>query len=59
MKRVIINVLACVGLFLFMGAIGTSDYMVEVGEYYPLSETIKLLIIAFILEIPIIVREVF
>lgn len=54
----LINVMACIGIFLLIGAVGTCDYMVEIGEYYPLSETIKLLFIAFLFEIPIIVREV-
>ena len=51
----VINLLAVVGIFILIGAVGTCDYMVEIGEYYPLIETVKLIGLSFLFEILFIV----
>lgn len=54
----LVTMLAVVGVFIAIGAVGTCDYMVETGQYYPLSQTIKTLLFGCSLTIPAIVREV-
>lgn len=54
----IISLLAGIGVFLFIGSVGTVDYNVEMGLYYPISSTIRLWIIAILCCLPAIIREV-
>ena len=56
--KYIVDALAGAGFFVMWFAVGTCDYMVEIGEYYPLSETVKLLGLAFLLEVPIIISHI-
>ncbi len=62
MKRKIFNglitALAVVGILTIIGGVGTSDYMVEIGQDYPSSETMKTLLMGALMVLPAIVREV-
>jgi hypothetical protein len=40
------------GIVLILGAVGTSDYMTEIGQYYPLSETLKMVGVGVLLMLP-------
>ena len=56
--NVFVTVLAIVGIFIFLGAIGNMDYSVEVGIEYPLIDTIKMLFVGLSMTVPAVVREV-
>ena len=61
MKRfinVIVTVSAIVGIVIFIGAVGNMDYMVTIGQDYPLVDTVKMLFAGFVCVIPAIIREV-
>ena len=61
MKTKIINLCVTVstfcGIFAIIGAVGTMDYMSEIGQYYPLTETFKSVAIGIVLIAPSIVRR--
>ena len=46
------------GIFAIIGAVGTMDYMSEIGQYYPLTETFKSVAIGVALFVPAIVRRI-
>jgi len=50
--RVIAGFVLLFGVVLIVGAVGTSDYMDEIGQYYPLVETMKTIGIGLILMVP-------
>ena len=50
----VLKVLAVAGIIIFIGGVGTMDYMVTVGKHYPLMYTLLTLLIGFILVIPAI-----
>lgn len=54
----VITILAVVGFFVFMGAVGTMDFMVEQKIDYPMIDTVKTAIPGLLLMVPSIVREV-
>lgn len=54
----IITVLACVGILLLIGSAGNADYATEVGEHYPLIDSVKLIVAGIIMLLPAILREV-
>ena len=54
----VVTILAVVGFFIFMGAVGTMDIMVEKKIDYPLLNTIKTALPGLLCMIPAIVREV-
>ena len=56
--NVFVTVLAIVGIFIFLGAIGNMDYSVEVGIEYPLIDTIKMLFAGLAMTVPAVIREV-
>ena len=56
--KVIIGICAIVGVIMFMGAVGNMDYMVEIGQDYPFSETLKYIFISILLMAPFCIREV-
>jgi len=53
-----ITILAIVGVVGFIGAVGNMDYMVAIGNDYPLSETIKTMAISVLCVVPAMIREV-
>lgn len=57
--NIVLTVLAVVGFFIIMGAVGTMDFMVEQKIYYPMSNTIKTAVVGTIMMLPAIIREVF
>lgn len=62
MKRKIFNFvitsLAVIGILTIIGSVGTADYMVEIGQDYPMSETMKTMLIGVLMVLPAVVREV-
>ena len=50
--RVIAGFVLLFGIVLIVGAVGTSDYMAEIGQYYPLVETLKTMGVGLILMVP-------
>lgn len=50
--RVIAGFVLLFGIVLIVGAVGTSDYMDEIGQYYPLTETLKTMGVGLILMVP-------
>lgn len=50
--RVIAGFVLLFGIVLIVGAVGTSDYMDEIGQYYPLTETMKTMGVGLILMVP-------
>lgn len=57
--NIVLTVLAVVGFFIIMGAVGTMDFMVEQKVNYPMVNTIKTVAIGMIMMVPAIIREVF
>ena len=57
--NIVLTVLAVVGFFIIMGAVGTMDFMVEQKVNYPMANTIKTVAIGMIMMVPAIIREVF
>lgn len=62
MKRKLLNLfitaLAVVGVVVFVGAVGTMDYMVEVGKHYSLFNTLRTMFVGGVLCLPAVVRQV-
>lgn len=50
--RIITSFIMVFGIVLILGAVGTSDYMTEIGQYYPLSETLKMVGVGVLLMLP-------
>lgn len=50
--RIIAGFILIFGVVLIVGAVGTSDYMDEIGQYYPLTETLKTMGLGVLLMIP-------
>lgn len=50
--RVIAGFVLLFGIVLIVGAVGTLDYMDEIGQYYPLTETLKTMGVGLILMVP-------
>jgi hypothetical protein len=50
--RIIAGFVLLFGIVLIVGAVGTSDYMAEIGQYYPLVETLKTMGVGLILMVP-------
>ena len=48
--------LAVAGIITVVGAVGTMDYMLSIGEDYPIMETIKTIVFGVIMIIPSYVR---
>ena len=53
-----VTMLAVIGFFVFIGAVGNMDYMVEIGQDYPLIDTLRTIILGVLLILPAVVREV-
>ena len=53
-----ITVLAVVGFFIFMGAIGTMDFMVEQKIDYPMIASVRTAVPGLLCMLPAIIREV-
>lgn len=52
--EIVLKVLAIAGILIFIGGVGTMDYMVTVHRHYPLIKTILTLLIGIVLVIPAI-----
>ena len=52
MKYKIAGALVLIGFLIMAGGAGTSDYFCEIGEYYPISETIKTCVAGLLLMLP-------
>ena len=50
--RIIAGFVLLFGVVLIVGAVGTSDYMAEIGQYYPLIETLKTMGVGILLMLP-------
>ncbi len=44
--------MAFIGFLLMLGAVGTSDYLTEIGEYQPFSDLVKSVIPGLVLIMP-------
>ena len=53
-----VTILAVLGVLLFIGTVGNVDYYVEMGQCYPFSVAVKQFIIAILMCMPAIIREV-
>lgn len=53
----IITIMAVIGVIIFIGAVGHSDYMSECHKYYPLSSTVKNMLFGMLLIVPAIIRN--
>lgn len=54
----LISVLAVVGIIVVLGAVGSSDYAVEIGTDLPLWSTVKMLLLGVSFMTPAFLREV-
>lgn len=54
----VVSILAVAGFFIFVGAVGTMDVMVEQKIDYPMIDTIRTLVPGLLLMVPAIIREV-
>ena len=54
----LVTLLAIIGMFIIIGAVGTMDYMVTIGKEYPMCETVKTSMVGIIMIAPAIIREV-
>ena len=52
------NIMVVIGIVIFIGAVGTMDYKVTVGEYYPLKYTVMTMISGMAMCVPFFVSEV-
>ena len=52
LARIISGFILLFGVVLIVGAVGTSDYMDEIGQYWPLVETLKTMGLGVLLMIP-------
>lgn len=50
--RNIAGIMAVIGFFLMLGAVGTSDYMDEIGVYYPIYKILPQMLIGVTLMLP-------
>ena len=48
------SIMFFLGFFLVVGGIGTQDYADEIGVVYPISKTIKVCLIGFVMMIPFV-----
>lgn len=55
---VLLGVLAVIGVFIIIGAVGKMDYMTNSYTYYPLIETVKSLIVGGVCIVPVCIRYV-
>ena len=53
-----ITLLAVIGVIICVGAVGTMDYMTELGRDYPLINTIKTTLLGIAFICPAVIREV-
>lgn len=53
-----ITISAIIGVIIFIGAVGTSDYMDELGLYYPLIKVVKTFLVGVLMGVPALIREV-
>ena len=47
--EVIAGILICAGFILLAGAVGTCDYMDEIGQYYPITQALPQMILGLVL----------
>lgn len=57
--NVVITALAIVGIFLFIGAVGTVDMYTEMGEYYPVVSTMYIFAFSILLMLPALIRGIY
>lgn len=50
--RNVTGIMAVIGFFLMLGAVGTSDYMDEIGVYYPIYKILPQMLIGIGLMLP-------
>lgn len=50
--RISAVVLAGLGFFFILGAVGHSDYMTEIGKYYPIHKTFVKMLIGCVMLLP-------
>ena len=54
----LITILAILGIFVIIGAVGKVDYMVSIGVDYPLWKICLTTLVGFIMIVPALIREV-
>lgn len=47
--KTIAGIIIVAGFILMLGTVGTSDYMIEIGQYYPLSAMLPQMIIGLVM----------
>lgn len=52
LKKLIPEILMVLGMLIVVGAVGHDDYMMEIGQYYPVSHTVVKVLIGLLLTIP-------
>lgn len=50
--RTATGIMGFIGFFLIVGTAGTSDYMIEIGSYYPISEMLPQMLISLAMMLP-------
>lgn len=53
----IITISAIMGVIIYVGAVGTMDYKVEMREYYPMYKTLLTMGVGVIMVLPAIIRR--
>lgn len=52
LKKLIPEILMILGMLIVVGAVGHDDYMMEIGQYYPLYLTAGKVLLGMVLMIP-------
>lgn len=52
LKKLIPEVLMLIGILIVVGAVGHDEYMMEIGQYYPLHLTAGKILLGLVLMIP-------
>jgi uncharacterized membrane protein len=53
----IMGIIAFFGFFLLVGAVGTRDYMDEIGQYYETTYLVPQMVIGILMMLPLVVIE--
>jgi len=48
----VLGILAFIGFILMLGAVGTSDYLTEIGQYQPFEDLVKSMIPGMVMFFP-------
>lgn len=57
--NVVVTLLAWLGVFVIIGAVGKVDYVAELGLDYPIYKTLLTVFVGFVMCVPAIIRGLF